>query len=106
MATTYPFPDNFHVSSSITLKLNDNNYLMWKTQFESLLPSQKLIGFVSGAVKAPERTRREAAEDGAVNEVPNPEFESWFCTDQLVWSWPFGKLSEEVLGHVHSLNTS
>lgn len=105
MAETYPFPDNVQVTSSVTLKLNDTNYLLWKTQIESLLSSQKLIGFVNGAVTAPARTQRVANEEGD-NEVPNPLFESWFCTDQLVRSWLFGTLSEEVLGHVHSLGTS
>ena len=53
---------------------------------------------------APPRTRLLATEAGN-NEVANPEFKSWFCTDQLVRSWLFGTLSEEVLGHVHSLET-
>lgn len=39
-------------------------------------------------------------------EENNPEFEFWFCTDQMVRSWIFGTLSEEVLGSVHSLQTS
>ncbi|XP_019082590.1 PREDICTED: uncharacterized protein LOC109125425 [Camelina sativa] len=90
MATAYPFPDNVHVSSSVTLKLNDNNYLLWKTQFESLLSSQKLIGFVNGAVSVPAQTRRVTNGDVTTE----------------VRSWLFGTLSEEVLGHVHSLETS
>ena len=53
----------------------------------------------------PSRTRLIATE-ACNNEVANPEFESWFCTDQLVSSWLFGTLSEEVLGHVHSLEAS
>lgn len=105
MATTYPFPDSVHVSSCVTLKLTDSNYLLWKTQFESLLSSQKLVGFINGAVTAPPRTHLVATEEGNVEEA-NPEFDSWFCTDQLVRSWMFGTLSEEVLGHVHSLETS
>ncbi|CAA7035584.1 unnamed protein product [Microthlaspi erraticum] len=105
MATSYPFPDNVHVSSSVTLKLNDHNYLLWKTQFESLLSSQKLIGFVNGAVLAPSQTRLAVIGD-VTSEVPNPQYDSWFCTDQLVRSWLFGTLSEEVLGHVHNLPTS
>ncbi|CAA7017412.1 unnamed protein product, partial [Microthlaspi erraticum] len=88
----YPFPSNVHVLSSVTIKLNDSNYLLWKTQFESLLSSQKLIGFVNGGLTAPPET--------------SPLYESWFCTDQLVRSWLFGTLSEEVLGSVHTLTTS
>jgi len=57
MADPYQFPDVVHVSSCVTLKLNDIKYLLWKTQFESLLSSQKLVGFINGAVEAPAQTR-------------------------------------------------
>ncbi|XP_010415083.1 PREDICTED: uncharacterized protein LOC104701140 [Camelina sativa] len=102
MATSYPFPDNIHVTSTITIKLNNTNYLLWKTQFESLLSCQKLIGFVNGAVTAPSRTTSTTNDA----EVPNPQYEAWFCTDQLVRSWLFGTLFEEVLGYVHNIPTS
>ncbi|XP_010469740.1 PREDICTED: uncharacterized protein LOC104749744 [Camelina sativa] len=105
MANTFPFPENVHLMSSITLKLNDTNYILWKTQFKPLLSSQTLIGFVNGAINAPAQTR--LVVNGEVsNEVPNPQYESWFCTYQLLRSWLFGTLSEEVLGHVHNLQTS
>ena len=101
----YPFPKNIHVLNSVTLKLNDSNYLLWKTQFESLLSSQKLLGFVNGAAAPPAATC--VVVHGTENvEENNPLFDSWFCTDQLVRSWLFGTLSEEVLGSVHTLPTS
>lgn len=103
--TLYPFPSKVHLLSSVTLKLSDSNYLLWKTQFESLLSSQKLLGFVNGAVVAPPE-RHSVLRDAETVEEPNPLFESWFCTDQLVRSWLFGTLSEEVLGSVHTLQTS
>lgn len=101
----YPFPSNIHVLSSVTLKLNDSNYLLWKTPIESLLSSQKLLGFVNGASVAPEQTRTVTRDEVKVEE-PNPLYESWFCSDQLVRSWIYGTLSEEVLGTVHSLSNS
>uniref|UniRef100_A0A1J3F4F3 Retrovirus-related Pol polyprotein from transposon TNT 1-94-like beta-barrel domain-containing protein n=1 Tax=Noccaea caerulescens TaxID=107243 RepID=A0A1J3F4F3_NOCCA len=101
----YPFPSNVHVLSSVTLKLSDSNYLLWKTQFESLLSSQKLIGFVNGTVAAPPSTHTVVTGNVTTVEA-NPVFDSWFCTDQLVRSWLFGTLSEEVLGYVHNLSTS
>lgn len=53
----YPFPRNVHVISYVTLKLNSSNYLLWKTQFESLLLCQKLLGFVNGETTPPQATR-------------------------------------------------
>ncbi|CAA7036250.1 unnamed protein product [Microthlaspi erraticum] len=101
----YPFPSNVHVVSSVTLKLTDSNYLLWKTQFESLLSSQKLSGFINGTIAAPPASHTVVV-GGVPTIEPNPLYEAWFCTDQLVRSWLFGTLSEEVLGVVHSLSTS
>lgn len=97
---TYPFPSNVHVLSSVTLKLT-SNYLLWKTQFESLLSSQKLLGFVNGATVPP--PTRPVNNNNVPREEPNPQYEAWFCSDQLVRSWLFGTLSKEVLGSVHTL---
>uniref|UniRef100_A0A1J3HPK9 Uncharacterized protein n=1 Tax=Noccaea caerulescens TaxID=107243 RepID=A0A1J3HPK9_NOCCA len=102
---SYPFPSNLHVDSSVTLKLNETNYLLWKTQFEALLRSQKLLGFVNGQVSSPPATVTTVVNGVAV-ETPNPAFEAWNCTDQLIKSWIFGTLTEEVLGYVHGLATS
>lgn len=101
----YPFPSNVHILSSVTLKLNENNYLLWKTQFESLLSSQKLLGFINGAVTVPAATVSVVRDEVTVEEA-NPQFDAWFCSDQLVRSWMFGTLSEEVLGTVHTIPTS
>ncbi|XP_010462983.1 PREDICTED: uncharacterized protein LOC104743624 [Camelina sativa] len=97
----YPFPSSLHVASSVTIKLSDSNYLLWKTQFESLLRCQRLLGFVDGFVaKPPAITVTNAVE------APNPEYEARIYTDELIKSWIFGTLSEEVLGLVHALPTS
>lgn len=97
----YPFPSNVHILSSVMLKLNENNYLLWKTQLESLLFSQKLLRFINGAVTARSVVRNEVTVEEA-----NPQYDAWFCSDQLVRSWMFGTLSEEVLGTVHTIQTS
>ena len=102
---TYPFPSNVHILSCVTLKLTYSNYLLWKTQFESLLSSQKLLGFVNGAT-VPPPTTHSVNTDNTPGKEPNPKYDDWVCSDQLVRSWLFGTLSEEVLGSVHTLSTS
>lgn len=101
----YPFPAKVHVASCVTIRLNDTNYLLWKTQVESLLSSQKLLGFVNGRYPEPATTVEQRVGE-EVHQVPNPAHESWFCTDQLVKSWIFGTLSDEALGSVCSLATA
>lgn len=101
----YPLPSQVHVSSAVTIKLTDRNYLLWKPQLESLLTSQKLLGFVDGRENQPPATISVLAGTTST-EVPNPLYEAWLCTDHLVRSWLFGTLSEEVLGYVVGLSTS
>lgn len=101
----YPFPTGTHVISSVTIKLNDSNYLLWKTQMESLLRSQKLLGFVNGQIPPPAQQVTTTVNDVPVL-TPNPQFNAWVCTDQLIVSWIFGTLTEEVIGTVHCLTTS
>lgn len=101
----FPFPSTIHVSNSVTIKLNDSNYLLWKTQMESLLRSQKLMGFVTGQIPVPAEHTTTVVNNVEV-QAPNPHYEAWICTDQLVISWIFGTLTEEVLGTVHCLTTS
>lgn len=78
---------------------------MWKTQLESLLSSQKLLSFVTGQTAPPDETVTAVVNDVLVVN-PNPVFEARRGSDQLVKSWIFGTLTEEVLGYVHNLNTS
>lgn len=101
----YPFPYTLHVASSVTIKLSDSNYLLWKTQFKSLLRCQKLLGFVNGSVPKPPTSIVTNVNNHTV-ETPNPEYEAWIYTDELIKSWIFGTLTKEVLGLVHALSTS
>lgn len=101
----YPFPTSVHITSSVTIKLSDSNYLLWKTQMESLLRSQKLLGFVTGQIPPPPEQVTTVVDNVNI-QAPNPRSEAWTCTDQLVISWIFGTLTEEVLGTVHGLSTS
>ncbi|XP_048600004.1 uncharacterized protein LOC106352005 [Brassica napus] len=100
----YPFPTGVHITSSVTIKLSDSNYLLWKTQMESLLRSQKLLGFATGQILPPPEQVTTVVNNVPV-QTPNPRFEEWTCTDQLVISWIYGTLTEEVLGTVHCLTT-
>nr|CAD1838639.1 unnamed protein product [Ananas comosus var. bracteatus] len=98
----FPFPSTINVANFVTLKLNDNNYLLWKTQVLSLIESQDLLGFLMGETIAP--PKMSTSENGAT--VNNPDYTSWVRTDRLVKSWIVGTLSKEVLGHAVGLQTA
>lgn len=93
------------ISQCVTLKLSSSNYLLWKTQFESFLSSQCLLGFLNGDSLRPAPTITTRDGD-VVTEAANPEFTKWVRRDQLVMAWLFGSLSEEALRSVYGLNSA
>ena len=98
-------PSAISISQCVTLKLTETNYLLWKTQFESFLSSQMLLGYVTGATPRPSPTSPIRNGD-TVTEAPNPEFLKWVRNDQNVLTLLFGSLSEEALRSVYGLHTS
>ncbi|XP_019085488.1 PREDICTED: uncharacterized protein LOC104715244 [Camelina sativa] len=76
-----------------------------KSTKQRRVTTKKLLGFVNGQIPAPAATRVTTVNDVQVTS-PNPAYEAWICTDELIKSWLFGTLSEEVLGLVHAMSTS
>ena len=93
------------ITRCVTLKLSSSNYLLWKTQFESFLSSQSLLGFVNGSSPRPLPTISTRNED-VVTETANPEFVKWVRKDQLVMAWLFRSLTEEALRSVYGLHSA
>ncbi|CAF1744189.1 unnamed protein product, partial [Brassica napus] len=93
------------ISQCVTLKLSSSNYLLWKTQFESFLSNQSLLGYLDGSTPRPSPTLTTRDRD-AVTEESNPEFAKWVRRDQLVMSWLFGSLTEEALRSVYGLHSA
>jgi hypothetical protein len=84
-------------SHSFSMKLNTKNYLAWKTQFIPILNYQNLNGIVDGTDSPPPKT---------VSSNPNPEYDAWFKKDQMLLSWLFSSLTEEIFPYVIGLSPS
>ena len=93
------------ISQCVTLKISSSNYLLWKTQFESFLSSQSLLGFINGSTPRPSLTVATKTGD-TVTEEANPEFLKWMKRDQLVMAWLFESLTEEALRSVYGLHSA
>ena len=93
------------ISQCVTLKLSSKNYLLWKTQFESFLSSQSLLGFVNGSSTRPASTVTVGTGEEATEQA-NPEFVKWVRKDQLVMAWLFGSLTEDALRSVYGLHSA
>lgn len=93
------------ITQCVTLTLSYSNYLLWKTQFESFLSSQSLLGSINGSSPRPAPTAMVQNGD-VVTEEANTEFVKWIRKDQLLMAWLFGSLTKEALRSVYGLQSA
>ncbi|CAH9074146.1 unnamed protein product [Cuscuta europaea] len=91
------------VSQIITIKPKAvEDYLTWRTQFESFLVSQDLLGIMDGSIQVPPMY----TVDFLNRQVPNTEYYYWLRVDQTIRCWLFATLTRDVLVDVHDLKHS
>jgi hypothetical protein len=94
-----------HIQHLITIKLNRDNYLLWKAQIVSYLRGQHLYGFIDGTKPAPPHSLAIQAS-GTTAIIPNPYFYTWHTQDQMILSALISSLFETMLAHVVKCTTS
>lgn len=87
-----------NVSHFLTVKLNSENYLIWKAQMLPYLYGQRYFCYIDGSSPPPP----SKLPDG----VPNPSYIKWFEQDQLVLSLLISSLSEKLIAQVMRHKTS
>jgi hypothetical protein len=92
------------LSAAISIKLDQENYLLWKAQALPALYGNDLFGYVDGSTPAP--PKRVPAATGSSSMIDNPEYATWRKDDQQVLSGLLSSLTPSVLGHVQLLTTS
>ena len=85
-----------------TVLTTAEDYLPWRTQFESFLVSHGLLGMIDGTVSMSSLYVLDAYNW----ETMNPEYTYWLRIDQNVRSWIFATLSKETLVDVHDVQYS
>lgn len=87
-----------------TKKLEQNRYLLWKSQFLPILWGHNLLGYIDGANPCPPKTIQDPETIGETK--PNPAYDSWHKQDQLLLSWLIASLAKSVHTKVIGLSTS
>ncbi|KAK6118072.1 hypothetical protein DH2020_048186 [Rehmannia glutinosa] len=87
----------------VTVKLNENNHLVWKQQVLAAIRGYGLEPFIDGTKKTPEPYLTGSSQE---QRTPNPAYSSWMRQDQLLVSWLLSTLSEGVLITTVGKNTS
>ena len=92
-----PFNTLIHM---ITIKLSSSNYLFWKSQLQSLLESQDMIGYVDGTMVPPPHFEPE------ISLTLNPKYAAWRAAVQLLLYLLLSSLAEEAIVVVVGLSTA
>lgn len=88
------------LNNSISVKLSDNNYLLWKQQVEAVVMGHGLEHHLADDQDIPLQFISEGE-----NEKINPTFLSWRRQDQLLSAWIQASLSESIMVSVVGLHT-
>ena len=86
-------PPSLKIVNSVTVKLTERNYLLWKNKFEAFLKGQRLLGFVTGEKPRPPAILSVPGINGTTTPVTNPDHHTWFQTDQVIKYWLLGSFS-------------
>ncbi|OVA07875.1 hypothetical protein BVC80_1105g19 [Macleaya cordata] len=85
------------LANIIPIKLNNENYLTWKTLFLPVLKKYKILDLVDGSRPCPPQFL--TTQDRAANSI-NPAYENWNDDDQTLLLWIHSTISDSVIPYV------
>lgn len=91
-----------NIGSLISIKLENHNYLMWKSQFLPVLRGHWLVSSMAQTLLLSFLFDKE----GNPTKEVNPAFTTWFQQDLNVLCWSNTTPSESILAHVVGLKSS
>ena len=101
-ASRFPIPILSH-NHPISVKLNDDNYLIWRQQILATVRGYRLESYLTGEQHIPPQLVAVAGSD--LMEI-NEEFLAWHSQDQLLSAWIQGSLSESAMVLVVGLESA
>jgi hypothetical protein len=89
------------------VKLNHDNFLLWKAQLVPYFRGQDLFGYIDGSIpKPPKIISVTHPETYVVSERLNPAYSQWVRQDNLILSTLMTSLSEPILAQVVTYTSS
>ena len=78
------------LNHALPIKLDRNNYILWKTQMENVVYANGFEEYIEGTKSCPPK------------ELPtgdlNPDFVQWRRFDRMVLSWMYSTLNPDIMG--------
>ena len=83
---------------ALPIKLDRNNYILWKTRMENVVYANGFEEYIEGTKSCPPK------------ELPtgdlNPDFVQWRRFDRMVLSWMYSTLNPDIMGQIVGFQTS
>ncbi|KAI4297688.1 hypothetical protein L6164_037568 [Bauhinia variegata] len=89
------------LTSLCFVKLDRNNYLLWKSMILPMLRGHKLDSYILGTKPCP-----EPFIIGESGRKTNPVYEEWVTNDQLLLGWLLNSISQEIATQLLHCQTS
>lgn len=86
----------FSFAPSLSIKLDDKNFLLWSQQVEGVIASHKLHRFVVN----PLIPMMYAPETHCELDIVSEAHDKWIVQDQLLFTWLLSMLSDSILPRV------
>ena len=87
------------------IKLDQSNYLIWRSQVLALIRGNRLEKFIDESIAPPPSHIAQRIED-ELRYVENLEFTTWRSQDQVLLGWLLSSMSECIISLVFNLKTS
>ena len=84
-----------NMASMVTVKLDYNNYLVWRHQIEVILEAYSLISFIEDSNGAPDPFLKDSS--GNYTTEANPEYVHWKNCEQALFKFLNSTLSPPIL---------
>ncbi|RVW48987.1 Retrovirus-related Pol polyprotein from transposon TNT 1-94 [Vitis vinifera] len=86
------------LNHALPIKLDRNNYILWKTRMENVVYANGFEEYIEGTKSCPPK------------ELPtgdlNPDFVQWRRFDRMVLSWMYSTLNPDIMGQIVGFQTS
>ena len=94
------------LGSYCSVKLNHENYLLWKNMVLPVIRGNRLEGFITGSKKCPPEFITTIEENGDAEIGENPAYEEWVVQDQILLGWLYNSMEPDLAAEVMGNETS
>ncbi|KAL2498366.1 Uncharacterized protein Adt_23916 [Abeliophyllum distichum] len=102
-------PFGMNLTQAASVKLDKNNFLLWKNVIMPIVRGHGLEGYLLGTNECPLQiiSTQITTEAGVmVRSSPHPEYSRWMSVDQLLMGWLYSSMSSEIVMRVMGCNSS